>query len=63
MSKSRIDFIQVEENQATAAFHSADSKGRQKQTDNHFTKQYESFENWDEVEIETFQKFSKRGRR
>lgn len=40
-----------------------DRKGRSKQTVENFIHDWQKFEDWDDVEIETFQRFNKRGNR
>lgn len=62
MAKSQADFIQAEEIHAISSFHKPDSKGRQKQNDQNMIRNYESFGDWDDLEIETFQKFNRRSK-
>lgn len=64
MAKSKNDILAQDEDRAVREFHNANSKGRQKQQVESLIKHnWDSFEDWDDEPIETFQKFSKRSRR
>lgn len=41
--------------------HSPEKKGREKQMIENYIHDWETFESWDDVPIETFQRFTKRG--
>lgn len=63
MAHKKIDMMAEEERIARKELHNANSKGRVKEKMKKvLTREWQDFSEWDDVPIETFEKFSRRGR-